>query len=310
MAPTSKYFQSILGEKVIPQNANSEIILDDVDGDQLKAIVAFLYTGEIEMTDENVTEFAMMAFQLEVDLLQDKCAHYFRTHISAATCIDWFLFAEKVNMVNLGEKMFKVMCKNFGTIRPSDIQKLDFETFKALLDASENAAAEEVIFARMVEWIEFDESARSKYAPDLLGCIRLQHIPSKVRLLRIIAFLLNPLIDSTVPNFQALVKEVGAFCKKVNIVGFTEAECHDRLLNHRSIKKFRLDNRKMIFELATGVSKVHVRRFDTTSNRWRDVLTISCRSLKTFSSILFFEDKFFILGGSNDDTASISETVS
>lgn len=149
----------------------------------LKQIVSFAYTGEIEMNEINVTEYAKTAIDWELDLLQDACERFFRKERSIRNCIEWFMFAAENNIFGeLRQKALRMIHVEFGNISSLRLNliELDFAMFKEMIASDENSAADEVIFERLVEWIECDETTRSKYACELLECVRWEHIGTEV----------------------------------------------------------------------------------------------------------------------------------
>lgn len=180
LAITSEFFEIILKHKTVDGH---EIILADIDGDLIKQIVSFAYTGKIKINEQNVMQCAMAAVNLEFDWLFVKCNNFFDENLSIRNCIEWFVFAtNKESFCELRQKAFQLICKKFDKISvlQMNLIKLEYEDFKEMIVASENTAPEDVIFERMVEWIEIDESARGKYVSDLLSCIRLEFISTQV----------------------------------------------------------------------------------------------------------------------------------
>lgn len=83
-------------------------------------------------------------------------------------------------MDNLRTKAIEVVCKGFANIPSAKMCTLDFENFEEVICSDANTAPEEMIFDRLVEWVEYDELGRSQYVFDLLKCVRLKHISTKV----------------------------------------------------------------------------------------------------------------------------------
>lgn len=178
MAAISKLFATILYD-----DDSLEIISVDIDGNMLKQIVSFAHTGKIEMNENNVIEYAKIAFDWEMDILLDACERIFCDKLSIRNCIEWFTFAVENDM--RGElrqkalKMIRMEFENISSLRLNLI-KLDFAMFKEIIASDEHSVKDEAIFDRLVEWIECDEMARSKYVSKLLGCVCLEHISTEV----------------------------------------------------------------------------------------------------------------------------------
>lgn len=62
------------------------------------------------------------------------------------------------------------------------MQNFEFPYFIELLKCDHIHALEELIFQRMVQWVNYDEENRAEYVQNLLKLIRLEKIPKPVRL--------------------------------------------------------------------------------------------------------------------------------
>lgn len=154
--------------------------MDDINGHLLNEMVSFFYTGHLEVNEENFKEYLNIALKYELKLLQNKCAEFRCGQISIDNCIGWLAFADNNYVDKIRENAFEMVCKEFASISSPELCKLEFDSFEEVINSDRNTAPEEIIFDRLVEWIQFDEMDRSKYAFDLLKCIRLKHIATKV----------------------------------------------------------------------------------------------------------------------------------
>lgn len=178
LAATSNHFATLLGGKI--EDGKIEITLDDTDGNLLNGLVSFLYSGQLQLNDLNVRKYMKIALKYELKQLRLKCSEYRCNQVTTVNCIDWLEFADKNYMENLRSKAIQVVCKEFANIPSAEMCTIDFENFEEIIRSDANTAPEEMIFDRLVEWVERDELGRSQYVADLLKCVRLKHIPTKV----------------------------------------------------------------------------------------------------------------------------------
>lgn len=308
LATTSEYFEIILNQKIVDSH---DIILADIGGDLIKQIVSFAYTGKIKIYEQNVTQCAMAAVNLELNWLLKKCNSFFYKNLSIRNCIDWFVFAaNKESFRELRQKAFQMICKKFDEISSLQMNliKLEYEDFKEMIAASENSAPEEAIFERMVQWVEIDASARGKYVSDLLSCIRLELISAEVSN-RIESHFWKKTKNCVFLSMQALIMKVDVFCKKYGLIGFTEKECHNRLLGTKSLCQYRIDKDKTIFEIS-GRRPLYIQRYNLASERWEYVCQIiidklmvpSDREQMFGSGVVVGKEKLYIIGGLNSSS--------
>lgn len=93
LAAISNYFATILGPKLVRESGN-EIVLTDLDGTLLKDLVAYFYTGNIDIPAKNLKQFMDVASKFEFKLLQKKCAECQNVQFSIENCIDWLMFGQ------------------------------------------------------------------------------------------------------------------------------------------------------------------------------------------------------------------------
>lgn len=175
----SKYFSVALGPNFQEGNHN-EFVLDDTDGETVKAIVDFCYTGRIDLTDENVTKFLVIASSVEFDLLEEKCCRFYVDKLNVST----LMVADKYCVADLHQRALDFICGSFERVPTADIQRLDYQLLHKILKCDKIDAREELVFKRLLEWLQNEESERGKHMPELLKLIRLEYIPLKVRFLR------------------------------------------------------------------------------------------------------------------------------
>lgn len=174
LAAISEYFARNLGGNY----DEVEVIMDGVDGQFLREIVSFSYTGNIDIHAENVGKLLTFAINYEFTSLHEKCTTFCKRQLSIDNCVKWFLFADKSDVNGLRENAFEMICKHFDVIL--NLCELNFENFKEMIATDENMANEEIIFDQLVKWIQYDELGRTGHAFELIQCIRLKYIPDKV----------------------------------------------------------------------------------------------------------------------------------
>lgn len=124
MTAASKYFRAALGPNS-QEGEKSEFVLEDTRLETVKAIVNFCYTGHIDLTEENVERFLVVASSVEIDLLEKKCCRFYEGHLSVKNSIGTWLLADKYSYVHLRQRALDLVCESFETLPASDFQKLD-----------------------------------------------------------------------------------------------------------------------------------------------------------------------------------------
>lgn len=179
MTAASKYFAASLGANFVEGN-HDEFIMDDTDGETIQMIIDFCYTGNIDLTHENVDKLMTIASSVQLDLLEEKCRHFYMAHLSSDNAVNTLTIADKYSMVDLRRRAFNRICESFESVPSTKFQKIDDRLLRELLKCDTVNATEEMIFNRLYEWFEYSEGDRLQHMPELLKLIRLKHISSKV----------------------------------------------------------------------------------------------------------------------------------
>lgn len=181
MTASSNYFTAALGPN-FQEGSQNEFVLDDTDGETVKAIVVFCYTGHINLTEENVGNFLAIASSVELGLLEKKCVQFYNDKLSVTNAIATSMIADKYSAAELRQRAFGLICDSFEMVPTTDIQQLDYRLLCELLKRNELKATEALVFERLVEWFQSNEAEHKPHMPALLKLIRLEHIPPQVGL--------------------------------------------------------------------------------------------------------------------------------
>ena len=153
--------------------------MEGTDGETLRMIVNYCYTGHIKLTEENVRTFLTIASGVQLDLLEEKCCSFYAEILSVANSVEALMCAEKFNYAELRQAALDLICENFESVPTAEVQKWDHQLFQEILKSDKITSSEELIFDRLVKWSEHGE--RKSYVPNLLKLIRLQYIKLEVR---------------------------------------------------------------------------------------------------------------------------------
>lgn len=182
MVAASPYFEALLGPNY-KEAIESEVTFSDIDGNTLKAVIDFCYTGRIAITNENVGDIMAAASSKELVPLEKLCSKFWSENLDSNSCLNVLLEAEKYHLTELSKTSLRYICDNLAEIPINEMVKIDEKIFGAILKQDKITAAESVIFDRFMKWIQHDESHRSAHCASLAKLIRLEHLPIQVKLL-------------------------------------------------------------------------------------------------------------------------------
>lgn len=178
-AQSSKFFATLLGPN-FREGADKEVVLENVDGPTLKAVIHFIYIGHVELNDDNIMNILAAASGFEVLPLEQKCGQYLQENLSVQNCVETLSLADKYSFGQLKANALALVCANFERISSTDISKLDGDILGDILKQDQIEAPETKIFSYLVEWAKKNETEEVNYMPQLLKAIRLDYMPGEV----------------------------------------------------------------------------------------------------------------------------------
>lgn len=161
-----------------------EIILNGIHGNELKALIDFCYTGDIEINEANAGALLQAASQLEFISVESECVNSLLKTLSVSNCLSICAEVEPfINFRELLNTVWTLIDENFVNIVENADEFLQLnEKFlqKLLMRDSLNIWSEEQVFNALEKWVEHDAKSRNKYVLELLSAIRLTQIKPKV----------------------------------------------------------------------------------------------------------------------------------
>lgn len=93
MASVSPYFTAMFGGKMSECRAD-RVKLNGVHGDALKELVEYVYTSQIEITEENVQHLLPAASLLELSYVRESCCLFLQSQLHPSNCLGIRQFAD------------------------------------------------------------------------------------------------------------------------------------------------------------------------------------------------------------------------
>lgn len=176
---SSKYFEALLGPNFC-EGAQKKVLLKEIDGSMLKNVVDYIYSGQIEINDDNVGQLIAAASGMELITLEKRCGEFWEAKLALGNCVEIFLNADRFLLNDLRTKALKYICDHFENVPIDNLRHIDEKNLRELLKHDQITAAETVIFDRLVQLIERQKMESFKFDSELTEIIRLEHIPTTV----------------------------------------------------------------------------------------------------------------------------------
>lgn len=181
MAACSPYFREIFftedGKEV---EDTKEVVLEDVNPSILDMIIKYLYSAEIDLTDDNVQDIVAVANRFQIPSVFTVCVNYLQKKLSLANCMAIFRLGLVLNCPRLAVAARNYIADRFELLhKDEDFLKLaPHELFAVIGGDSLNVEKEELVFEAIMAWVRHDKE-RVKVLKDAFNCVRFRLLPEK-----------------------------------------------------------------------------------------------------------------------------------
>lgn len=182
MAACSPYFREIFftedGKEV---EDTKEVVLEDVNPSILDMIIQYLYSAEIDLTDDNVQDIIAVANRFQIPSVFTVCVNYLQKKLSLANCMAIFRMGLVLSCPRLAVAARNYIADRFELLyKDEEFLKLaPHELFAVIGGDSLNVEKEELVFEAVMAWVRHDRDKRIKVLKDAFNCIRFRLLPEK-----------------------------------------------------------------------------------------------------------------------------------
>ncbi|XP_037133004.1 kelch-like protein 40a [Syngnathus acus] len=178
LAASSPFFKAMFLSD-LEESKTRDIILKDVEPGTMGMILRYLYTSDINLTEQNVQDIFMVANMYQIPSIFSVCVSYLQEKLVLGNCLAIFRLGLLLDCPRLALTAQEFICERYQVvIRDQDFLQLA-ATELALIISSDalNVQREEQVFESLMGWVEHDEKQRLEELPELLHCIRFRLMP-------------------------------------------------------------------------------------------------------------------------------------
>ncbi|KAL7881969.1 hypothetical protein AOLI_G00088180 [Acnodon oligacanthus] len=183
MAACSPYFRELYfsedGKEI--SSSSKEVVLENVDPTIMDMIVNYLYSAEIDITDDNVQDIFAVANRFQIPSVFTACVNYLQKKLSLGNCLAIFRLGLVLNCPRLAIAARDYIAERFDKLAKED-DFLEFnspELFAIIGGDSLNVEKEEVVFELLMKWVRKDKENRVKLLGEAFEHIRFRLLPEK-----------------------------------------------------------------------------------------------------------------------------------
>lgn len=175
LAASSPFFRAMFTSDV-RESTDSVVPIHEISKDAMETLLEYIYSGKINLTNENVQSVFSAANFLEMLEVVDKCIDHISAAVGLSNCLDVFFFAMYNYCEKLKQNSGKFILKKFPEIAESEefMSKVEVGDLIWFLSSDDiYVDREEYIFEYILKWIDFDAEIRTRLFPKLFKCLRL-----------------------------------------------------------------------------------------------------------------------------------------
>lgn len=185
LSAASPYFSQQLAKSIrLHQSATNNVVvtINNVNGKQLQDLIAYCYTGCINITDANIDGILQLS-ALQCVTLQMHCHKYLLQTLNRSNCLNSWILANQYNFQTLKIRSNEILTNNFShLINSHAFLNLHANIIKLILAKDDlYVYSEEVSFNALIRWIRYDEFKRRPLFAHLMPLVRIGQLKMSVR---------------------------------------------------------------------------------------------------------------------------------
>ena len=183
LAASSDYFHAMFSHGM--KESNQEVIElkdESISAAALKIVLDSIYSGDLQVNDENIFEVLVAADHLQVTSAVQQCCDYLQTQFVDQLRFDVHTFcrvsaiADRHGLKDLQEATQTKMAYIYKEICESEefLSHIDANQYSNLLNRDDlSAPSETFVFKSVMQWIKHRKEARMPVAAKVIGAVRL-----------------------------------------------------------------------------------------------------------------------------------------
>uniref|UniRef100_A0A1A9UDS7 BTB domain-containing protein n=1 Tax=Glossina austeni TaxID=7395 RepID=A0A1A9UDS7_GLOAU len=163
------------------EKAQGTAELIDIDASSVKAVVEYIYSGSIQITESNALPLLTTADLLQIDWVKEQCCELLKQVLKPENCFSLQRYADIHSCDDLHNHCHKYILENFQQLtNTEEWLLLSFEEIEKLIkDDKLRVKVEENAYEAVIKWIKHDQGTRQVHLSALMSHIRLPFITTE-----------------------------------------------------------------------------------------------------------------------------------
>ena len=182
LAASSDYFHAMFAHGM--KESNQEVIElkdESISAAALKIVLESIYSGDLQVNDENVFEVLVAADHLQVKTVVQQCCNYLQNQFvqlrfDVQTYCQICIIANRHGLTDLQEATQSKMASMYKDVCETEefLSNVDADQFSHLLSRDDlSAPSETFVFKSVIKWIKHKKEERMPLAAKVIEAVRL-----------------------------------------------------------------------------------------------------------------------------------------
>ncbi|XP_038651709.1 kelch-like protein 3 isoform X2 [Scyliorhinus canicula] len=178
LAACSPYFCAMFTGDMAESKAK-KVEIKDIDGHTLSKLIDYIYTAEVEVTEENVQVLLPAASLLQLMDVRTACCDFLQSQLHPTNCLGIRAFADVHTCTELLNEANAYAEQHFPDVMlGEEFLSLNLDQVCSLISSDKlTVASEEKVFEAVISWIKYDKEARLDHMANLMENVRLPLLP-------------------------------------------------------------------------------------------------------------------------------------
>lgn len=186
LAACSPYFHAMFTGEMSESRAK-RVRIKEVDGWTLRMLIDYVYTAEIQVTEENVQVLLPAAGLLQLQDVKKTCCEFLESQLHPVNCLGIRAFADMHACTDLLNKANIYAEQHFADVVLSEeFLNLGIEQVCSLISSDKlTISSEEKVFEAVIAWVNHDKDIRQEFMARLMEHVRLPLLPREYLVQRV-----------------------------------------------------------------------------------------------------------------------------
>ncbi|KAL4646958.1 kelch repeat and BTB domain-containing protein 3 [Arapaima gigas] len=181
LAACSDFFRAMF-EVNMRERDDGSVTMSNLSPKAIRAFLDFAYTGQTEITEDNVDMFFQLSSFLQVSILSKACSDFLIKTLDLSNCLQLLAIAEGYGSACLQQRATEFVMQNFHALtKTPDFLDMNPTILERCLGADElHVPDEETVLKAVLLWTKHDLEARRHYLLRLVLNVRLHQLPADI----------------------------------------------------------------------------------------------------------------------------------